>query len=277
VNILTRVDALRAALRGRRTACVPTMGNLHQGHLDLMRMARAHGDAVVATLFVNRLQFGAGEDFDRYPRTFDSDCDKLEQAGVEFLFAPADAELYPAPQSVFVEPPPVARQLEGEYRPGFFRGVATVVLKLFNCVQPQAAVFGKKDYQQLMVIRTMVRELNLPVDIVAAETARAPDGLALSSRNSYLTPEQRAMAPQLQARLREVRDRIVADSGNLLQIEDAAVSALTVSGWQPDYVAIRRQSDLQSPGAGDRDLVVLGAAKLGGTRLIDNLEFARSH
>lgn len=276
MNIITRVDALRTALRGKRTACVPTMGNLHQGHLDLMRAAREHGDAVVATLFVNRLQFAPSEDFDRYPRSFDADCAKLEQAGVEFLFAPDEAELYPAPQSIFIEPPPIGRELEGAYRPGFFRGVATVVLKLFNCVQPQAAVFGKKDYQQLIVIRSMVRELNLPVDIVAAETARAADGLALSSRNSYLAPEQRAVAPQLQAQLREARDKIVAGAGHFSGIENAAVHALQAAGWQPDYVAVRRQSDLQPPVADDMELVVLGAAKLGGTRLIDNLEFRRA-
>jgi pantoate--beta-alanine ligase len=276
VNILTRVDALRAALRGKRTACVPTMGNLHQGHVDLMRLARAHGDAVVATLFVNRLQFAPSEDFDRYPRTFEADCAKLEQVGVEFLFAPDEGELYPSPQSVFVEPPPLGNELEGAFRPGFFRGVATVVLKLFNCVQPHAAIFGKKDYQQLIVIRSMVRELNLPVEIIAAETARADDGLALSSRNSYLAPEQRAAAPQLQSQLREVRAKIIAGAGNLPQLEKAAVQALESSGWQPDYVAVRRQSDLRPPDANDADLVVLGAAKLGNTRLIDNLEFRRS-
>ena len=249
------------------------MGNLHQGHLDLMRLARARGDSVVATIFVNRLQFGPSEDFDRYPRTLEADCEKLAAAGVEYVFAPEEAEFYPEPQQVFVELPPIANQLEGAFRPGFFRGVATVVLKLFNCVQPQAAVFGKKDYQQLIVIRSLVRQLNLPIEIVAAETARAEDGLAMSSRNGYLTPDERAVAPQLQQALQNVRDAVTANPLRIPEIEKVAMTELGERGWKPDYVAVRRQSELEVPVGQDGALVVLGAAKLGQTRLIDNLEF----
>jgi pantoate--beta-alanine ligase len=273
LKVITGIDVLRETLRGKNTACVPTMGNLHQGHLDLMSIARGHGDTVVATVFINRLQFAPSEDFDRYPRTFDSDCEQLAAAGVDYVFAPNEAELYPEAQQVFVESPAIGGQLEGEFRPGFFRGVATVVLKLFNSVQPQAAIFGKKDYQQLIVVRNMVQQLNVPVAIVAAETTRAADGLALSSRNSYLTPEERAMAPQLQLALQQVREKVTESPQNIADIEKEALKTLTGSGWLPDYVAVRRQSDLQPPEKSDKDLVVLGAAKLGQTRLIDNLEF----
>ena len=276
MNIVRDVPALRAALHGGGTgniACVPTMGNLHQGHLDLLRIARDHGDCVVATIFVNRLQFAPNEDFDRYPRSFESDCEKLRAADVDVLFAPGETELYPVPQEFFVEPPQIANQLEGQFRPGFFRGVATVVLKLFNCVQPHVAVFGKKDYQQLMVIRAMVRQLNLPVEIVAGETNRADDGLALSSRNAYLTPEQRARAPALRAALLEATRMVAKNPENIDKIEKDTMESLTRSGWKADYVAVRKQSDLQCPAASDRVLVALAAAWLGKTRLIDNLEF----
>jgi pantoate--beta-alanine ligase len=273
LKVITGIAELRDALRATHPACVPTMGNLHAGHLDLMRVARAHGDTVVATIFVNRLQFGANEDFDRYPRTFDSDCEKLAAAGVDVVFAPDEAGLYPEPQQVFVEPPPIGNELEGEFRRGFFRGVCTVVLKLFNCVQPHAAVFGKKDYQQLLVVKALTRQLNLPVKIVAAVTTRDADGLAMSSRNGYLSPAERAKAPQLQTILQSVRDLVTSQPQKIAEIEKEAMEKLAASGWRPDYVAVRRQSDLQAPGGTDSALVVLAAARLGATRLIDNLEF----
>lgn len=273
MRIHRTIAAAREALRAAgRVALVPTMGNLHAGHLRLMREARAHGDAVAATIFVNRTQFGPAEDFDRYPRTFEEDCEKLRAEGVEHLFAPSEAEMYPEPQSFFVVPPPELDSiLEGKFRPGHFRGVATVVLKLFEIAQPAAAVFGKKDYQQLIVIRRMVKQLNVPVRIVEAETERAPDGLALSSRNAYLTPAERAEAPRLYRILRRIREAVLAGEGNRANLEREAVEELHDHGWEPQYVAVRRRKDLGSPSPGE-PLVVLAAAKLGATRLIDNLE-----
>jgi pantoate--beta-alanine ligase len=266
MRILRDIASLRAAAaRVKRVAFVPTMGNLHEGHLSLVRIARGEGDAVAASIFVNRLQFGAGEDFQRYPRTFERDCALLEREGVELLFAPDESVLYPEPQTYLVRPPPSADELEGRFRPGFFQGVATVVLKLFNCVQPVAAVFGKKDYQQLIVIREMVRQLDLPVKIVAAETVREPDGLAMSSRNGYLSAAERAEAPRLHRALDEVR------AGRVSAAEASA--SLQAAGWKPDYLEVRRARDLSLPAVGERELVVLGAARLGATRLIDNLEF----
>ncbi len=198
MQIHSSIPDLRAALKTRsRIVFVPTMGNLHAGHISLMTQARAHGDTVVASIFVNRLQFGPNEDFDKYPRTFQADCDKLAAAGVDVLFAPTEADLYPEPQEYTVEPPDIQNILDGEFRPGHFRGVATVVLKLFNIVQPQVALFGKKDYQQLMVIRNMARQLALPIEIIGGETVRADDGLALSSRNGYLSATERTEAPRL--------------------------------------------------------------------------------
>ena len=278
MQIHKTISLLRAALdaehrQGRRVAFVPTMGNLHEGHTRLMEQARSHGDCIVASVFVNRLQFGPREDFATYPRTFDEDCAKMNAAGVHHVFAPDEAELYPAPQAYFVLPDPVhADILEGEFRPGFFRGVATVVAKLFNIVRPEAAVFGKKDYQQLMIVRSMVRELALPIDIVAGETVRAADGLALSSRNGYLSAAQRAEAPRLYRTLEDARRRIEAGEHDYARIESDAIAELHAHGWIPQYVAVRRQADLQSPAAHDFRLVVLAAALLGSTRLIDNLE-----
>jgi pantoate--beta-alanine ligase len=249
------------------------MGNLHQGHSDLMNQARQHGECVVASVFVNRLQFGPKEDFGRYPRTFDADCAQMSAVGVDHVFAPDEAEMYPAPQAYHIQPDPAqADILEGEFRPGFFRGVATVVAKLFNIVQPDAAVFGKKDYQQLMVIRNMVRELALPIAIVAGETVRAADGLALSSRNGYLSAAERAEAPRLYRTLAEVRRRLLAGERDLARLEADANLELRAHSWVPQYVAVRRKTDLQSPAAHDFGLVVLAAALLGSTRLIDNLE-----
>ena len=278
MKIVSSIDELRDQLRGQlRTAFVPTMGNLHDGHLSLMRLARKHGDPVVASIFVNRLQFGPNEDFEKYPRTFASDVEKLEKEGVYVLFAPTEKDLYPEPQEFRVQPPEdIGGILEGEFRPGFFTGVTTVVLKLFSCVQPRVAVFGKKDYQQLMIVRNMARQFALPTDIIAAETYRAEDGLALSSRNIYLSAEQRAEAPALYRELNAVAEAMRAGQLDVSLLEKSAMAHLAARGWQPDYVSIRKRIDLQPPAAGDlaqgSPLVVVAAAKLGTTRLIDNLE-----
>lgn len=273
MQIHASISELRHALEGRgRIVLVPTMGNLHAGHLALMRQARAHGDTVVASIFVNRLQFGPNEDFDSYPRTFGADCARLRETAVDVLFAPTEADLYPEPQQYHVDPPAIQNQLEGEFRPGHFRGVATVVLKLFNIVQPQAAIFGKKDYQQLMILRNMTRHLALPIDIVGGEIVRAEDGLALSSRNGYLKPEERGEAARLNRILRQIRDAVQAGERDFARLERAAVAELDAHGWKTDYVAIRRQSDLQTPQPDDCELVVLAASRLGTPRLIDNLE-----
>lgn len=282
MRIIPHIDDLRAQLSGQnRIAFVPTMGNLHEGHLSLMRLAAKHGDPVVASIFVNRLQFGPNEDFDKYPRTFESDTAKLEKEGVYALFAPTETDLYPEPQTYRILPPvDLGDILEGEFRPGFFAGVCTVVLKLFSCVQPRVAVFGKKDYQQLMIIRAMCRQLAIPVEIIAAETVRSEDGLALSSRNQYLSETDRATAPQLYAQLQSVRAQILNNrthaANNLTEIERTAMQYLTEHGWKPDYVAVRRQKDLLTPTVDDvlngEPLVILTAARIGGTRLIDNLE-----
>lgn len=246
-------------------AFVPTMGNLHPGHLSLVRLARRHAGAVAVSIFVNRLQFSPSEDFDRYPRSFDDDRRLLESEGVELLFAPAESVLYPRPQTFILHPGPLGEELEGRFRPGFFNGVATVILKLFNAVRPAAAVFGKKDYQQLAVVREMVRQLDLAIEIIAGETAREPDGLAMSSRNAYLSAAERAEAPRLH--------RVLQAVSKGTQSSKQAFDELAAAGWNPDYVEVRRRVDLKVPQAAERELVVLGAARLGGTRLIDNLEF----
>jgi len=285
MKVVHTIGELRAQLRGQlRTAFVPTMGNLHEGHLSLMRLAAHHGDPVVASIFVNRLQFGPHEDFDRYPRTLQEDIAKLEREGVYVLFAPDESEMYPEPQEYRVSPPhDLGDILEGEFRPGFFVGVATVVMKLFQCVQPQVSVFGKKDYQQLMIIRRMCQQFSIPTQIVPAETVRETDGLAMSSRNRYLSPSERTEAVWLSKTLdqvaRRVREgvqqsRLVVDY--IADLESAAMQILNQRGWQTDYVAIKRRCDLKSPQSSDLQqpdqLVVLGASKLGATRLIDNLE-----
>ncbi len=273
MEIISSVSELRRRLSKESSiAFVPTMGNLHEGHLDLVRIAHQHAKCVVVSIFVNPLQFGANEDFGKYPRTLQADCDKLAACGVAVVFAPTEADLYPHPQQVTVEPPPVAQELCGAFRPGHFRGVATVVLKLFNIVQPQAAVFGKKDYQQLNVIRQMVEQLNVPVTIVGAETLRAADGLALSSRNQYLTSAERTEAAFLYLTLGEIQKSLQSGGVNYAALEEKAVKVLISHGWQVDYVAIRSQTSLLAPVSGERDLVILAAAKLGKTRLIDNLE-----
>ena len=268
------IAGLRAARRrSGRVALVPTMGNLHAGHIALMTQARDHADQVVATIFVNRLQFRPGEDFEKYPRTFAEDCAKLEAAGVDLLFAPDEAQMYPQPQTYHVEPPAEqAGVLDGEFRPGHFRGVATVVMKLFQIAQPDVALFGKKDYQQLMVISNMVREFDVPIEIIGGETVRAADGLALSSRNGYLSATERAEAPRLCRVLAELAAEVRNGARNYPELEARAMNTLNINGWAPDYVALRKKLDLQCPSAHDSGLVVLAAARLGSTRLIDNLE-----
>ena len=286
--IAQSIPELRHLLRhAQRPAFVPTMGNLHDGHLALLAKARELGDVSVASIFVNRLQFLPHEDFDSYPRTQADDEAKLRAAGCDVLFAPREADLYPEPQTFKVVPDAaIADLLEGEFRPGFFTGVCTVVMKLFSAVfagKPEGvAVFGKKDYQQLMVIRRMVQQFALPIDIVAADTSRAEDGLALSSRNRYLSPEERAQALQLAQALRALGAQALAaghslagtPASTLAELESAALAQLSAQGWQPDYLTVRRRADLLAPQPGDGagSLVVLGAARLGSTRLIDNLE-----
>ncbi|KNE75932.1 Pantoate-beta-alanine ligase [Candidatus Burkholderia crenata] len=276
MKVISSIHELRDQLRGQnRTAFVPTMGNLHEGHLSLMRLARQHGDPVVASIFVNRLQFGLNEDFDKYPRTLQDDIEKLQSENVYVLFAPTEADLYPEPQQYRVHPPTnLSDILEGEFRPGFFQGVCTVVMKLMSCVQPRVAVFGKKDYQQLMIVRQMCHQFALPTEIIAAETVRAADGLALSSRNRFLQAAEHAEAPVLAKMLNRVRDAVLAGNRDFASIENEAVESLAQRGWQPDYIAVRKRVDLLPPGPADAaaPLVVLAAARLGTTRLIDNLE-----
>lgn len=282
MKVVHTIEELRDQLRGQlNVSFVPTMGNLHPGHLALMKMARQYGDPVVASIFVNRLQFGPNEDFDRYPRTLANDIEKLEKdRNVYVLFAPDEREMYPEPQSYRIQTPPVLGDiLEGEFRPGFFNGVSTVVMKLFSCVQPKVAVFGKKDYQQLMVVRAMCRQFQLPVNVMAHETVRDADGLALSSRNVYLTPQERAEAPRLYAQLTGLAQRIRDGHADVAELEGAAWAQLERNGWQVDYFSVRRQRDLLAPSREDvlagEPLVVVAAAKLGATRLIDNLEIER--
>ncbi len=279
MKVVHTIEELRDQLRGQnRTSFVPTMGNLHEGHLALMKLAHQHGDPVVASIFVNRLQFGPNEDFDKYPRTLQDDIDKLQkQNHVYVLFAPNERELYPEPQNYRVSPPhDLGDILEGEFRPGFFVGVTTVVLKLFSCVQPKVAVFGKKDYQQLMIVRNMCRQFALPTEVVPHETVRNGDGLALSSRNRYLSEPERKEAPRLYRLLNEVKDRIRAGEHDSVRVEHDAQRELAAAGWKVDYVSVRRQRDLKAPERAEVEagepLVVLAAAKLGPTRLIDNLE-----
>lgn len=277
MQIISTIAELRIHLADERAiAFVPTMGNLHAGHLELMRLAREnvpreHGSCVVASIFVNPLQFGPSEDFDQYPRTLEADCAKL-QGLVDVVFAPSVNEMYPEKQCVFVEPPPIASELCGAARPGHFRGMATVVLKLLNIVQPQVALFGKKDYQQLHIIRQMVMQLNLPISIVGGETVRAADGLALSSRNQYLTENERAEAPFLNRTLNAIKSSIQQEDRHFERLQQRAVEALTARGWVVDYVEVRNRSDLLSADPAQREWVILAAARLGNTRLLDNVE-----
>jgi pantoate--beta-alanine ligase len=272
---ILRTAAELAIWKAAHSCCafVPTMGNLHAGHVSLIEKGRLTGLPVVASIFVNPLQFGAGEDFERYPRTFEQDCRKLDAAGCHAVFAPAVEEMYPQPQSYFVEPPALASEFCGHYRPGHFRGVLTVVLKLFNLVQPAYAVFGKKDYQQLALIRGMTSQMNLPIEILAGETVRAEDGLALSSRNEYLSALERREAPRLYHCLQQIADVLALGRADYEELEVQALDTLYQHGWVVDYVSIRRP-EFTPPDTAGNAYVVLGAARLGNTRLIDNVEVA---
>jgi pantoate--beta-alanine ligase len=275
MQLIHEIPGLRQTLAGQaQIAFVPTMGNLHEGHLALVRQARlaAPQGRVVASIFVNRLQFAPHEDFDRYPRTLKHDCELLAAAGCDIVFAPDEREIYPEPQTYKVHPPADLDQiLEGHFRPGFFVGVCTVVLKLFNIVQPSIAVFGKKDYQQLMVVRRMVSQLALPIKILGGETVRSGEGLALSSRNAYLSDEQRVEALRLSQALKTLIAGWQAGGRDIAALEAQAMAQLREHGWEPDYIALRRQHDLGAPEPGQA-LVALAAARLGSTRLIDNFE-----
>ena len=250
------------------------MGNLHAGHIALVQNARARAQCVVASIFVNRLQFEPGGDFDRYPRTLEADRAVLERAGCDVVFAPEEREMYPAPQEIVVTPPKAAAQLCGDFRPGHFEGVVTVVTKLFHIVRPAVAVFGMKDYQQLFVVRELVKQLNFGIEIVGVSTVREADGLALSSRNGYLSAAERAKAVRLSHALKGIKESLEAGRSDFDALTNAAMQELRDAGWKVDYIAVRNRSALALPGDGDRDLVVLGAAWLGNTRLIDNFEIA---
>ena len=276
MDLIHTVSELRVRLkREESVVLVPTMGSLHAGHLALVETARQHGHCVVASIFVNRLQFEPGGDFDRYPRTLREDCAKLAKAGCDVAFAPEEAEIYPEPQEIRVVPPRVAEQLDGEFRPGHFEGVATVVSKLFNIVAPHVAVFGKKDYQQLHVIRALERQLNFGIEIVGVETVREADGLAMSSRNGYLDAEARDEAVRLSRNLKHIRREIEGGSTDYGRLCEVAIADLSSHGWKVDYVAVRARAQLAPPAPDDKELVVLAAARLGDTRLIDNLEITR--
>ncbi len=273
MEVINTVAQLRERLRHEpQVACVPTMGNIHEGHLSLVRIACTLAPVTVTTIFVNRLQFGQGEDFDRYPRTLQEDCAKLEAEGNTIVWAPDEKQMYPEAQTFYIDLPKLANKLEGRFRPGHFRGMATVVMKLFNTVQPQFAVFGKKDYQQLAIVRQMVDQFAMPIKIVPAETVRAEDGLALSSRNRFLSAAERKEATRLREAILGIRDAVLTGDRNFIAMEYAAGALLARHGWNVDYVVVRNQRAVLRPEAQDKALVILGAAKLGQTRLIDNLE-----
>lgn len=274
MDIFTTIEEVRLWRKDLDSvAFVPTMGNLHEGHLNLIHAAKASAKHVIVSIFVNRLQFGQGEDFSNYPRTFQDDCDKLKNAGVDAVFYPEERVLYPRIRQEYnVEPPYIQNELCGQFRPGHFRGVATVVCKLFNIVQPDIACFGKKDYQQLQVIRGMCHDLNIPVKIIPVDTGRADDGLALSSRNSYLSAEEREEAPRLYRNLLTMREALIEGACDYKTLEEAARADLSLHGWEVDYIEVRCADNLAIAHAGERRLVVLAAARLGRTRLIDNLE-----
>ncbi|KRH78160.1 pantothenate synthetase [Ferrovum sp. JA12] len=275
MDVITTVKQLRERLaHEKNVALVPTMGNLHAGHIQLIKEVKPHTHCLVTSIFVNRLQFGPSEDFNRYPRTLENDCKYLLDAGCDVVFAPDEKEIYPTVQEYTVDPSGLQHLLEGAFRPGHFRGVATVVLKLFNMVQPQIAIFGKKDYQQYLVLKDMVTQLALPIEIVPAETVRAPDGLALSSRNSYLNPTEREEAVQLYGQLMAIKKAILAGYKDYTTLEKVATAYLNSRGWHTDYIAIRAQDHLRLTTPDETQLVVLGASRLGKTRLIDNLEIA---
>ena len=273
---LLRQHIRRLRQEGKRIALVPTMGNLHDGHMTLVDEAKARADVVVVSIFVNPMQFDRPEDLARYPRTLQDDCEKLNKRKVDFVFAPSEKEIYPQglEGQTFVDVPGLSTMLEGASRPGHFRGVSTIVSKLFNLIQPDLACFGEKDFQQLALIRKMVADLGYDIEIVGVPIIRAKDGLALSSRNGYLTPAERAEAPRLSRTLNEIRLAVLGGERDFAKLEQKAATQLDAHGWQTDYVALRRQSDLQSPQPGDRQLVVLAASRLGTPRLIDNLEIS---
>lgn len=274
MEMIASITGLRARLAGERgVVFVPTMGNLHAGHISLVEQARQYGKCVVASIFVNPLQFGVNEDLASYPRTLQADLEKLAAAGCDVVFTPADADLYPQPQAIRVEPPPIANELCGAHRPGHFSGVCTVVAKLFNIVRPDVAVFGKKDFQQLFILREMTRQLDFPITIVAGETVRETDGLAMSSRNGYLKPEQRVEAPRLYGALKQVVTAVQSGRRDFAAIQAQTAQYLTMLGWIVDYIEVRSAATLAPAIGEDRALVVLGAARLGKTRLIDNIEF----
>ena len=282
MDTVTTIAAVRERLRGWRraglkVAFVPTMGNLHAGHVSLIEAARRHGERFVASIFVNPMQFGPNEDFAHYPRTPSEDARMLADAGCSLMFMPDAAEIYPhgAERATRVEVPQLSRILEGEFRPGHLEGVTTVVTKLFNIVEPQVAVFGEKDFQQLTVIRRMVVELRMPVEIVAAPTVRDADGLAMSSRNQYLTAAERAQAPAIYATLAAAAQRLRAGETDFGGIERAGLQALEAAGFRPDYFSIRQADDLSAAAPAARQLVVLTAARLGKARLIDNVQVMR--
>lgn len=274
MQVINTVAGLRQRLTAEPSVSfVPTMGNLHAGHIHLVNLARRHGRCVVVSIFVNPLQFGANEDLANYPRTFAQDCAKLEAACADIVFAPAEQEMYPVAQTVLVEPPPIADELCGASRPGHFAGMATVVLKLLNMVQPQTAVFGNKDFQQLYIIRALVRQLNLPVEIIAGDTVRETDGLAMSSRNGYLDATLRQEAPRLYRTLQQLVQAVQSGRRDFAALEAEATQHLTQHGWAVDYVSLRSALSLAPAGAQEHALVALAAARLGQTRLIDNIEF----
>lgn len=273
MEIITDISSLRAFLKHKVSiAFVPTMGNLHEGHLSLVRMAKQQAECTVVSIFVNHLQFSPTEDFHKYPRTLEKDCTLLKTNNVNVVFAPNEKTLYPTAQEILLSLPSVAKTLEGEFRPDFFKGVATVVLKLFNIVQPQVAIFGKKDYQQFYIVREMVRQLNLPIDILAGETIRSPSGLALSSRNGYLNNAQQIEASRLYKTLFEIKQAVENGDKDFQALEDNAKRMLTHSGWKVDYIALQQRNTLTRATVDNHELIVLGAAWLNKTRLIDNLE-----
>ena len=288
MQIITTVVGLRTALKGQenighKIGFVPTMGNLHAGHIALVTQAKQHAKCVVASIFVNPLQFSPTEDLSTYPRTLEADYEKLEAAGCDIVFVPTVAEVYAdfdgenLNQSMTIDPPPVANVLCGATRLSHFSGVATVVMKLFNMVQPDIAVFGKKDFQQLFIIKQMVAQFNLPIEIMAGETVREANGLALSSRNGYLTDTQRNAASQLNSTLQGIANDIKSGNKNFVQLEQQATEQLSKQGWEVDYISIRSSATLQVASTSDQDLIVLIAAKItnktsGKTRLIDNIE-----
>ncbi len=278
METVSSVDTLRAQVShwrqaGERIAFVPTMGNLHEGHLQLVREARVVAPHVVASIFVNPLQFGPGEDLDNYPRTLQTDQQKLAAEGVALLFAPEVSTMYPrgSDRSTVIKVPEVSEGLCNDFRPGHFTGVATVVARLFNLVQPDVALFGEKDYQQLTVIRRMVTDLGWPIDIRGVATVREPDGLAMSSRNQYLDEQERRIAPALYRTLCQVASQIAAQKTPYRILEKGAMEALGQAGFSPEYVEIRHAESLQPVALGELNCVVLAAARLGAARLIDNI------